>query len=152
MPCLPNITNETTAKTAIEKLSTIPVLGVDIETTGLDPHISKIRLASVAANDSVIVFGLRHIPIETLLPLCNRLWMTFSGNFECRPLTRAGLQVPLCHDVQLLDRLASHQMHRSLADAAKDWLGVQLEKQSRQATGWPMSYPRRRFAMPPRMR
>lgn len=129
------ITNETTAKTAIEKLSAMPILGVDIETTGLDPHTSEIRLVSVAAGDSVTVFDLRHTPIETLLPLCGRPWVTFNGNFEYRHLAQAGLPVPLCHDVQLLDRLASHQMHRSLADAAKDGLGVHLDK-TEQVSDW----------------
>jgi DNA polymerase I-like protein with 3'-5' exonuclease and polymerase domains len=130
------LTDLPTAQKAVEKLSQEPVLGVDIETTGLDPHTSETRLVSVAASDGITaVFDLRRVPIETLLPLTQRPWITFNGSFEYRHLTRAGLPVPLCHDVQLLDRLASHQMHRPLAAVSKDWLGIELDK-SEQKSDW----------------
>lgn len=129
-------TKENQAKQAVDKLSTCPILGVDIETTGLDPHTAETRLISVASpGGEVVVFDLRHIPMATLLPLTKKPWITFNGSFEYRHLTHAGLPVPRCHDVQLLDRLASHQMHRRLADAARDWLGVALDK-SEQVGDW----------------
>ena len=39
------------------------------------------------------------------------------------------------HDVQMLDRLASHQMHRRLVQAVKDTLGIELDK-SGQTSEW----------------
>lgn len=132
----PYIDNLTFAKTAVENLATAEILGIDIETTGLDPYDSETRLVSVATLDGKIaVFDMRHIPIDILRPLTQRPWVTFNGSFEYRHLTHAGLPMPLFHDVQLLDRLVSHQMHRSLADAAKDWLDLELDK-THQKSDW----------------
>ena len=131
-----HVTDIHTAEHQVQQLLAEDVLAVDIETLGLDPYQHDIRLVSVATRSGkATVFDLAHLPMDLLQPLTDRPWSVFNGSFEWRHLTHAGLQVPSLHDVQLLDRLASHKMHRSLADAAKEWLHVDLDK-SLQSSDW----------------
>jgi DNA polymerase I len=64
------VTEAEDARQKLAKLLEEPVLGVDIETTGLDPHQHRIRVLSVAARDGrVAVFDLWTLPPELLHPL-----------------------------------------------------------------------------------
>lgn len=127
------ITCEAKGKHWAEKLASEPVLGIDIETTGLDPYQHTLRLLSAAALDGrVAVFDLHRLPLGALKPLSRSKWSVFNGSFEYRHLHHAGLSIPSLHDVQLLDRLVSHQLHRSLAEVVQDTLGVALDKTEQQ--------------------
>jgi DNA polymerase I len=129
------VTEAREARQRVDALTREPVLGVDIETTGLDPHRDRVRLVSVAAlNGRVAVFDMFYLPWDTLKPLSTRPWAVFNGSFEYRHLTKH-LPIPALHDLQLLDRLASHRMHRTLAEAVKDTLGLELDK-SAQTSDW----------------
>ena len=135
------------AKRRVEQLTAEQVLGVDIETApkpdfaqdpsaALDPYRADVRLVSVATLDGrVAVFDLYRLPIEALRPLTARPWAVFNGSFEYRHLNRAGLTVPPLHDVQLLDRLTSHRMHRKLSDSVQDALGIEMDK-TEQTSDW----------------
>jgi len=122
------ITDTAAAARKVLSLSTQTILGVDIETTGLDPHQSEIRLLQAATLDGqVIIFDLRHVNITALAPLCLPKWVTFNGGFEYQHLSHAGLCLPHLHDVMLMDRLISHRT-RKLSEVVQDRLGVDLDK------------------------
>ena len=141
------VTDEADAGQRAVQLAAEPVLGVDIETfpaagyrelsgAALDPYLAHIRLVSVAALDGrVAVFDMQRLPIDVLRPLCRTNWVVFNGAFEYRHLTKVGLTVPAMHDLQLLDRLHSHKLHRRLADVVQDTLQVQLAK-TQQDSDW----------------
>ena len=134
------VTDADAARGYVEKLTAEPVLGVDIETypksafrerkgAALDPYCAEIRLVSVAARDGrVAVFDLQQVPVDVLAPLSKTKWAVFNGSFEYRHLTHVDLVLPRLHDVQLLDRLVSHQMHRKLVDVVDDWLQFSMDK------------------------
>ncbi len=104
------------ARKWVEKLQSSGSLGVDIETTGLDPHTSQIRLFQAATlQGDVAVFDLFHISCSILQPLAKCRWWTFNGQFEWQHLTNAGIDVPLLDDLMLLNRLHSHKINK-LAD------------------------------------
>ena len=128
----------TTAEQAgpyVAALAACPVLGVDIETTGLDAHRHRVRLLSVAAPDGrTAVFDLQTVPVAALALLSQVPWIAFNAQFEWRHLTHAGFKVPLLHDAMLMDRLISHQL-RPLAAVAADVLGIALDK-SLQRSDW----------------
>ncbi|WP_223968946.1 hypothetical protein [Thermus thermophilus] len=46
-----------------------PVLGVDLETTGLDPHTARPRLLSLAGERFAVVVDLFRVPLEVFRPL-----------------------------------------------------------------------------------
>lgn len=130
------VTEAEEARQKLVKLLEEPILGVDIETTGLDPHQDRIRLLSVAARDGrVAVFDLWALPPELLHPLSQVPWAVFNGAFEYRFLAQAGFLIPPLHDVQLLDRLVSHKRHRKLTQVAEEVLGLALSKEQ-QASDW----------------
>ena len=141
------VTDQADARQKVATLAAEKVFGVDIETCaksayqdhtsgGLDPRLSEIRLVSVAALDGrVAVFDLRHVPIEIIQPLCSVPWACFNAGFEYRHLKQAGLSIPRLHDVQLLDRLSNHLLHRTLADTVKDTLQLDMDK-SEQVSDW----------------
>lgn len=56
-------------KELLRLLMARPVVGLDLETTGLDPHTSRPRLLSLAAEDLVFVVDLAWVPLEALRPL-----------------------------------------------------------------------------------
>ena len=46
---------------AVETLTNQPVIGLDTETTDLDPYTSRLRLIQVATADQVFIFDLDNI-------------------------------------------------------------------------------------------
>lgn len=123
------VTTAAQAQAYVADLVTCPVLGVDIETTGLDPYRSRVRLLSVAAADGrCAVFDLATVPVEALQALSQVPWIAFNAQFEWRHLTQAGFRMPqVLHDAMLLDRLLSHRL-RPLDAVAFDVLGLKLDK------------------------
>ena len=51
---------------AIEILTTQPVVGLDTETTELDPFTSRLRLIQLAASDRVFILDFNHTTSQTL--------------------------------------------------------------------------------------
>ena len=129
------ITSAEQAGPYVAELATCAVLGVDIETTGLDAYQHSVRLLSVAAPDGrCAVFDLLTVPPEALASLSRAPWIAFNAPFEWRHLTRAGFNLPLLHDAMLMDRLISHRL-RPLEAVAADVLGMKLDK-SLQRSDW----------------
>jgi DNA polymerase I len=130
------VTEPAEAKQRVQQLLAEPVLGVDIETTGLDPLSDSVRLLSVATLDGrVAVFDLFRMPADALHALSRVPWAVFNGSFEHRFLRGLEFTIPPMHDAQLLDRLHYHLMHRTLADTVQNTLGLQLVKEE-QTSDW----------------
>ena len=53
----------------VEELIGEEAIGLDIETTGLDPLLDKIRLVQIATADDTYVIDLNYVPISALNPL-----------------------------------------------------------------------------------
>jgi len=116
-------------------LCTEQVLGLDIETTGLDPLQSRIRLLQVATKAGrCYVFDLDRVNLDELAPLTRVPMVAHNAGFEYRHLTHAGLTLDPLHDSMLLGRLTQHKL-QSLADLSHDVLGVDLDK-SEQTSDW----------------
>src|SRR5262245_28349524 len=77
----------------LPELQTAPVLGIDTETTGLDPLSDRLRLLQLATADRVIVMDLATIPVQMLAALFaqDREWLAHNGLFDVRFLMAAGL-------------------------------------------------------------
>lgn len=78
----------------LPQLQAAPVLGVDTETTGLDPLTDRLRLLQLATPDRVIVVDLATIPVQQLAALFaqERVWLMHNGLFDVRFLMAAGVQ------------------------------------------------------------
>ncbi|MFZ1640508.1 MAG: DNA polymerase [Candidatus Contendobacter sp.] len=134
------------AQAAIKRLLAAPgVLGLDIETAktpayrdhpgaGLDPHLSRIRLAQLATAGFVAVFDLDRIPLALLAPLWNRPLVAHNAGFELKHLLHASIDPARLHCSLLLDRVLSGQ-RRSLAAVSGDRLQWPMDK-TLQVSDW----------------
>jgi len=130
------VTDPAEARLRVQQLLAEPVLGIDIETTGLDPLFDSVRLISVATLDGrVAVFDMFKLQSDVLHPLSRVPWCAFNAGFEQRFLRGLEFTLRPMHDAQLLDRLHHHRMHRTLADAVGDTLGLRLLKEE-QRSDW----------------
>jgi len=127
-----------------ESLEQSPILGLDCETTGLDPHIHAIRLIQIAVpNQPVILIDLPQIAPCDRIPLRQFLSkpaikITHNGKFDWQFLTKAGLQpsAPF-FDTQLAYRVLTAGLKTSLSlqTLAQKLLNVELDK-TQQVSDW----------------
>lgn len=130
------ITDSSTAAERVATICTEPVLGIDIETTGLDPYRDRIRLVQVATRDGrAYVFDLNRVALVTLVPIKHRPLVAHNASFEWRFLRQAGFYPGTFHDTQLLGRLVHFKDHIKLADLSELELGQPLDK-TLQTSDW----------------
>ena len=114
------------------------MLGVDTETTGLDPLTDRLRLLQLATADRVIVVDLAAIPVQMLAALFaqERDWLVHNGLFDIRFVTAAGLR----WSGRLFDTMLASQLlgagtpegnlgQSGLGAVAQRYLGLQLPKE-----------------------
>lgn len=111
-----------------------PLLGLDIETGGLDPLTDGIRCIQVATSHQVYVFDLRRVPADALTRLFDsgKGFIAHNALFEYRFLRRCGL-VPRRLDCSMLmyrvyAGLQPNGRYPSLADSAQAMLHLTLDK------------------------
>jgi hypothetical protein len=68
-PAYTVVTEPAALERLLPQLQAVPVLGVDTETTGLDPLTDRLRLLQLATADRVIVVDLATIPVQQLAAL-----------------------------------------------------------------------------------
>ncbi|MGI0492526.1 bifunctional 3'-5' exonuclease/DNA polymerase [Alkalinema pantanalense CENA528] len=138
------ITSNKQLETALRLLEQSPILGLDCETTGLDPHIHTIRLIQIAVpNQPVILIDLPQIAPHDRCLLHQLLAspaikITHNGKFDWQFLTKAGLQpsAPF-FDTQLAYRVLTAGLKTSLSlqILAQKLLNVELDK-TQQVSDW----------------
>jgi DNA polymerase I len=127
-----------TLATYLKQIKDAQIIGLDCETSGLDPHSDYIRLIQIAVPDyPVLLIDLPAIPISDRTPLkrlLNGAALKLGHNlkFEWQFLTQAGLELsePL-FDTQLAYRTwtAGLKLSLSLQSLARKLLNVKLDKQ-----------------------
>lgn len=129
---------------ALEPLEGAKVLGIDTETTGLDPHSDQIRLLQIAApGQPVVVVDLFAITPTDREPLIRLLQspsvkIFHNAKFDLQFLGKVGLKPtgPL-FDTMLASQLLQAGLpgHHSLKAIASKYLGVELDKEQ-QISDW----------------
>ena len=114
------------------------VLGVDTETTGLDPRTADLRLVQITDGESVLVLDLARLGVPApavLLPLEGARAVFFNVQFDLGFLRAVGLRLrePSC--AQLAAAALTHEPMLSLAKAVERFLGVTLAKEE-QVSDW----------------
>ena len=121
----------------LPQLYAAPRLGVDTETTGLDPLTDRLRLLQLATTDQVIVVDLATVPLPMLVPLFaqEREWLVHNGLFDVRFVTAAGLQWSgHLFDTMLMSQLLGtgtpegNLGQSGLGAVVQRYLGLQLPK------------------------
>lgn len=127
---------------ALKPLATVRVLGLDTETTGLDPHQNNIRLIQIAVPDHpVVIVDLAAIAPADLAPLHQLLTNSaikigHNLKFDWKFLNQTGLKPRAPYfDTQLASQLLTAGLpgSHSLKAIALQYLGVELDKEAQQS-------------------
>lgn len=138
------ISDNPTLQNQLPRLQSASVLGIDCETTGLDPHTNQIRLIQIAVpNQPVIIIDLFKISkvdsffIQQVLS-GSVLKVFHNGKFDWQFLTQAGLQPkgPF-FDTQIAYRVLTAGLRTglSLQTLAHKLLNIELDK-VQQVSNW----------------
>ena len=111
------------------------MLGLDLETTGLDPIMDKIRLVQLAGKSETDVFDLSQIPIAEFTPV----WVggstkiihnaKFDAGFIWHSSDARVMPEPI-FDTMLADQVIYNRRYpRSLGDLTKEYLDIDLAKE-----------------------
>jgi DNA polymerase-1 len=128
-------------------------LGIDSETTGLDPLVDRVRLLQIATPDQVFMIDSFTCPLEVLSPMFHGdRWLVFhNAKFDIQMLTQYGLPWPTARllDTQLsaqvlgagkgapakgtysLERLTEHYLNQALDKSLQgsDWTLPELSRE-----------------------
>jgi DNA polymerase-1 len=128
-----------------ERLLAEPVLGVDTETTALDPYRGRIRLLQLATRDEVVIldlFALGRQALEALRPVLEGerpVKVVHNAKFDAKMLLHhAGIELGRLFDTMLASQLvAAGDMTKrhGLADVAERYLRQRVEKAA-QVSDW----------------
>ncbi|HUP26947.1 MAG TPA: DNA polymerase [Chloroflexia bacterium] len=122
-----------------ELLAGEKVLGIDTETTGLDPHTSELLLLQLSTLDKVYIIDCKRVvplALKNLLENPNVLKVAQNAKFEYEML-RQQTGITLCgiFDTMLAERLLTAGIGReiSLKAIAQKYIGATLDKTVREA-------------------
>ncbi|HKX31205.1 MAG TPA: DNA polymerase [Blastocatellia bacterium] len=122
-----------------------PVLGLDTETTGLDPHTSRLRLLQLATPRESFIFDLFRVKPEEIRPVLELLAaprpikVAHNAKFDAKFLLKhCGVRLDGIFDTYLASALisagAEHERH-GLEAVANRYLDLQIDKQP-QLSDW----------------
>ncbi|MHB9089952.1 MAG: DNA polymerase, partial [Chloroflexota bacterium] len=128
---------------ALDELCGSEAVGIDVETVGageegLDPHRGRIRLIQLATPDQVYLVDARKVDPQVLRPLfdAGNTKVLFNAKFDSQFLRASSVTCDHVFDLMLADQvLHSRSFGRGLADVAKDYLGITLDKRL-QVSDW----------------
>ena len=112
------IRTEEALRRAVESLSTQPGIGLDTETTDLDPYTSRLRLIQLAAPDGVRIIDLDAFPSEN-----KRKDETFAG---LRQLLSAPRPIKIAHNAKFDAKFIKHNLGIDLGGLFDTLLASQL--------------------------
>ena len=128
------------AREIVASLRTEAVLGLDIETTGLDPVLDKICTIQLSTREKTYIFDARWVPVQELVSVLSGgpLKVIQNANFDAGFLWESQSRVmpePM-FDTMLADQVIHNRSYgRSLKDLAKAYLGIELDK-DQQTSDW----------------
>jgi DNA polymerase I-like protein with 3'-5' exonuclease and polymerase domains len=139
------VTTEAALKAAIGAISHEPVIGIDTETTGLDPLRSRVRLLQIATPKETFVFDLFRVPaarnpaIHEVLREPAKIKVFHNGKFDVGMMLRHfGVEVRGIFDTLLASRLIEAgrgDVSHSLAAVCQKHLSVEIDK-TLQSSNW----------------
>jgi DNA polymerase-1 len=131
--------------TALATLGAAPVIGLDTETTGLDPLTSKLRLLQLGTPEQSYIIDFFHFPADALNPLRDFLVTTqpikvaHNAKFDAKfLLAHLGVRLNGIFDTYLASLLVSagnESERHSLEAVALRYLNLQLDKAA-QVSDW----------------
>ncbi len=121
---------------AAARLAERPLLALDLETEGLDPHLHRPVLLALGDDRDQLLVDLRRTPLEPLRPLLEGPTpkVTHHGAFDAAMLRGLGVRVEGLLDTMLIEQVLTNgraEGRRSLSELAERYLGRPLDKAER---------------------
>ena len=128
------------AEHIVNELLNEETIGLDIETTGLDPLLDKIRLVQISTTHNTYVFDMNHVPVSVLHPLLvsGPIKVMHNAKFDASFLYEAdgGVMPEPIYDTMITDQVLHHRGYaRSLKVITKEYLNIELDKEE-QTSNW----------------
>jgi len=125
---------------AVKELVFESEIGLDIETTGLDPILDKIRLVQISTPLNTYVIDMYHVPLSVmnLLLTGGPIKVIHNAKFDAGFLYAAsgGVMAEPIFDTMITDQVLHHRGYaRSLKDLSKEYLDIDLDK-GNQTSDW----------------
>jgi DNA polymerase-1 len=119
--------------TVLQALDESDVVGLDTETTGLDPRTGRVRLLQLATDRGVYLVDCFAVdPRPLFSPLSEKVVVAHNAVFDLAFLGPLGFEPGVVHDPMLLSQLLHGLRHKKgfhgLAEAAERELGATLDK------------------------
>lgn len=129
----------------VEALRAEPVIGLDTETTGLDPHTSKLRLIQLATPQMSFIFDMFRLAPEQIKPVLDLIEaprpvkIAHNAKFDAKFLLKyCGIRLNSFFDTYLSSLLVSagnENDRHGLEPVARRYLDLQLDKEA-QMSDW----------------
>ena len=133
------VSSEKALKPAVRSIEAAKSLGIDLETTGLNPRTSRARILSIATEDACWVLDLFALPPDAIMQaLAGKRLVGHNLLFDLGFLARLGVDASVVSDTMLMDRLihsGEFEIRHSLAEVARRELGLTLSKEM-QLSDW----------------
>ncbi|HEX4213026.1 MAG TPA: DNA polymerase [Candidatus Dormibacteraeota bacterium] len=139
------VTSADQLASALPGIVASPILGLDTETTGLDPLTSRVRLVQLAGPGGVWVVDLARVDGRLLQPVIDRTRRIAGHNlkFDLAALWATGLVMPADLGARLVDTMlcarlvgaGDYDLRYGLAEVAARSVGVVLDK-TEQVSDW----------------
>lgn len=137
------INSSTELEAQLSSYLTADEIGLDIETTGLDPYQNRIRLLQLSSKDAsnllIDVYAINNW-IELLEPLfkLSTIKIIHNAKFELKFFYHLGIDINgVIFDTMLASQLlaAGHQLKHKLSDLVERYLSIEMDK-SEQRSDW----------------
>jgi len=139
--CGPNnlFSNNISANYIIENLNKSPILGLDLETKGRDPHRKKILSLQLSDENDQYVIDIRHVDILKFKELIeSKKIIGHNLKFDYKFLRKAGIILQDIHDTFITEMLiysgyitSGIKIGYGLDKVTERYCGVKLEKETR---------------------
>ncbi len=139
-PTIAWIRDASQLEAAARVLAAAEAVGLDTETTGLDPHRARLRLIQLATPDVVYLIDVAQVrdlgPLKPLLEAPRPIKVLHHAKFDAKFLRRRyGIRLNGLFDTMLASQLLGSTDGHSLAAVTSRWLGITLDK-TMQRSDW----------------
>ncbi len=143
------VTNGEEVRFAVEEIKKHPIIGLDTETTELEPHLGILRLIQIATPREVFILDLKNFenpltnselqPLRDLLANDENVKVLHNAKFDAKWLKyHLGGELGRLFDTLLSSQILAAgdpEVRHSLAEAAFRYLGVEVDK-TQQVSNW----------------
>ncbi|MNX31301.1 DNA polymerase I [compost metagenome] len=140
VPPITWIEDATGLEEAARALAHAEAVGLDTETTGLDPHRARLRLIQLATPETVYLIDASRFsdlgPLKAILEAPRPIKILHHAKFDAKFLRRRyGIRLAGIFDTMLASQLLGSSEGHSLAAVASRWAGITLDK-TMQRSDW----------------